>query len=681
MAGMTPAVLSIRVLPQGAKVIVDGVGSGTTPVSLELPPGQHRVRVELDGYEPWTATIDLGTDGTTIEGQLAPLASGPTATFTPSPVPESEAEEAWPDLGIKYARITLETGDRCDYESTQLGVRVGIENTGDADAGPFVVEVNGVQQTVETGLEVGETTSLWFSGYSDQNTIIVDATSQIKEKDRDNNVFSERLPIPTLPPPCTRPPVEPPTNTPEPPPPPTDTPSPPPPTSTPTPPARPPAAVTVQKGQVSILTYPYADFVTEGWNETYNLSYPVLDRSGYEASNPTPVNRTYRTVELENEYLKLTLLPDLGGRIYQVFYKPTGHHETYRNPVLKPSPWGPPEQEWWLAAGGFEWCLPVIEHGYEWGIPWMVEVTQDESGATVFLRDTTATDRVRAEIAVRLEAGDSSFSIRPRLENPTAAAVTMSYWTNAALAPGGRNAPSSELRFVLPETVTEVTVHSRGDDILPDYNRRLPWPIYNDTDLSRLGNWNRWLGFFEDPAAGEFIAVYDEGYDEGLVRVFDPDSTSGAKVFALGWNDPIPSHNWTDDGSSYVELHGGPAPTFDDNSTIPAGGHLQWTEIWYPVAGLGSLRFATRWAALNLATGSGHVQIAAATTRRWSGDAVLLVDGQETWRQAVAMVPGQALVETISLDVGDANTKQVSLRLEGPDGSTIAHYETDAAFQ
>lgn len=406
------------------------------------------------------------------------------------------------------------------------------------------------------------------------------------------------------------------------------------------------------------------------------MSYSVLDWPAYESSDPTPEDVTYRTLVMENEYLALTFLPDLGGRLYQVFYKPTGHLETYRNPVLKPSPWGPPEQGWWLAVGGFEWCLPVDEHGYEWDQPWKLMASQDLQSASVTLRDT-ATDvenRVRTVIVVRLDGGAASFSIQHRLENPTAAPVDVKYWTNAMLAPGGQNAPSADLRFVLPDAVTEVTVHSRGDEFLPGYGERMSWPVFEGTDLSRLGNWNRWLGFFEDPASGGFMAVYDEGNDEGMVRVYPADVALGAKGFAFGWGDPISANNWTDDNSGYVEIHGGPAPTFDDSVTVPAGGHLEWQEIWYPVAGLGGLRYANKTAALNLSAGDGQAQVAVTVVRPWSGDAVLLLDGKERWRQRISLAPGQPFQALVPLGDDLPQTGLLALRLEAPDGTEVAKY-------
>ncbi len=672
--------LQIEIQPYGATIFVDGFKSGSTPASLTLSPGLHTIRVEQEGYEPWVEALNLAAKSDRLlRDSLVPLVTSPASTGMSTPAEGAESRPAQPDLAVQQIQIELESGGACDYRSTQLGTRVWIANVGGADAGPFVVEVNGVAQSVPDGLASGQTISLWFAGYihDGENTVLVDSTSEVQDPNRGNNATSQRLPVPTLPPTCTPLPARLPTATPTAPPP-TSTASPP--TATPSP----PVAVTMREGQVTIPTYPYASFTTQAWNQAFNMPYDILDRAAYDASNPAPTDMTYHTFVVENEYLKLTFLPDLGGRLYEVIYKPGAgaeHRVTYRNPVLKPSPWGPPEQGWWLAAGGFEWCLPVEEHGYTWGVPWKLSATHDGRGVTVTLRDSNAEDRVRAEIAVRLEAGAGSFTIRPRLENPTTLPLNVKYWTNAMLAPGGQNAPSAELRFVLPDAVSAVTVHSRGDDTLPGYNERLPWPVFSGLDLSRLGNWNRWLGFFEDPAIEPFIAVYDEGYDEGVVRVFPADVARGAKGFAFGWKDPIPAGNWTDDGSSYVELHGGPASTFDQSVTIPAGSHLQWTETWYPVAGLGGLRYANNLAALNLTASGGRTDVAVAVTRPWSGYLVLLLNRQERWRQEVSLLPAQSFRDTITLEGDVPQTGRLTLRLETHDGAVAAEYDADLTLK
>jgi hypothetical protein len=667
--GETPAgqaSLRIETQPEGALITVDGLRSGMAPISLELPAGEHIVRAELDGYEPliWTVNLSAGGRETLVGRMIAQVgAPGPTGTAPPTQTPQ--ATEPLADLLIRRAGIELETGGPCFDGPAELGVRVWIENAGAVDAGPFIVEVNGLQVPVPGGLAAGKGTSLWVAGYvaGGENTASVDVASQVPESNEENNSLSTMLPIPTLPPPCTpspdatSPPLAPPTETPQ--------------------PAVPGAGpVIVREDRLNIPTYPFASFLHPARNEALGVTYQVLDREAYEASNPVPRPMSYRTVIVENDYLALTFLPEVGGRLYEVYYKVTGHRETYRNPVLKPSPWGPEEQGWWLAAGGIEWCLPVEEHGYEWGVPWQLRTSRDGEGVTVTLRNTEAQDRVRAEIMVRLEANASTFTIRPRLENPTNGVQTIKYWTNAMLAPGQPNTPSAELRFVLPEAIQSVTVHSRGDEYLPDYQERLSWPVFQGTDLSRLGNWNRWLGFFEDPAAGRFLAVYDVAYDEGMVRVF-PDVVTGAKVFAFGWRDPIAAENWTDDGSGYVEIHGGPASTFDDSVSIPAGGHLEWTETWYPVAGLGGLRYANAEAALNLSAGNGQILMAATVTRPWSGQAILLLNGQERWRKMLALTPGQPFRHSLALSTELPAQGHLVWRLVDQGGRLTAEYATD----
>jgi len=144
------------------------------------------------------------SSGTQEPVAYLPLIARPnTPTTTPStPTP---TQVVLPDLIITNMSITLETGGACNYPSTNLGMRVWFQNIGDASAGAFVVELNGVRQNVVGGLGAGASDDMWFPSYAypGLNTAIIDATFLVSESREDNNQLSQNVPIPTLPPTCT----------------------------------------------------------------------------------------------------------------------------------------------------------------------------------------------------------------------------------------------------------------------------------------------------------------------------------------------------------------------------------------------------------------------------------------------------------------------------------------------
>ncbi len=400
---------------------------------------------------------------------------------------------------------------------------------------------------------------------------------------------------------------------------------------------------TITVTSITIPTHVVDNALVYQTNPAYNISYARLDRGKYNAGRVE--NRAYTLVILENNYLKLTFLPELGGRIYQAIFKPTGHNMFYQNPVLKPSPWGPGEMGWWLAVGGMEWCLPVEEHGYEWGIPWQYKLTDLPQGAMIELWDTTAVNRLQAKIMVTLPDNAAFFQVTPTLENPTNQPIDYKFWLNAMLAPGAANQVSGSLRMVMP--ASQVTVHSTGDPRLPGEGGAAGWPLHNSVDWSRLGNWQQWYGFFQRPhAAGDFQAVYDEVADEGAVRVYPSAVAQGAKFFGFGYGSQALSPDlYTDDTSSYIEMHGGVAPTFDDTRRLEAHSAITWDEQWYPLAGLGGLTWGNPSMALYLAASGADTRLDVVVTRPLTDARILVVrrtTNEVLYQERLAqLLPGQ----------------------------------------
>src|SRR5258705_542743 len=96
----------------------------------------------------------------------------------------------------------------------------------------------------------------------------------------------------------------------------------------------------------------------------------------------TIVDRTFRTYVLENPYLKVTLLPEFGGRILSIIYKPTGHEQLYRTEVGVPYgiKGGNFYYDWLMVYGGIFPTFPDAEHGRTWLNPWDFKGGKERAG-------------------------------------------------------------------------------------------------------------------------------------------------------------------------------------------------------------------------------------------------------------------------------------------------------------
>jgi hypothetical protein len=335
---------------------------------------------------------------------------------------------------------------------------------------------------------------------------------------------------------------------------------------TPSPTATPEPTVAIREDTVTIATYQYR----QALSTTGGLPYPQLDHG--RVGPPLPV--TYRLVVLENECLQLSVMPELGGRIYQCVHKPTGQPIFYNNAVVKPTHWGPVEMGWWLAAGGMEWAFPVEEHGYLSAEPWdSATQRRDDGGAAVTVTNLEKTRNLKASVSISLLPEACGFDVSPRIENLGQQPQTYQFWLNAMLAPGGAVPPQT--RFLVP--AQRAIVHSSGDDSLPGPGGELPWSP--EGRLATYANWpTSWLGLFFAPLLSDTVEVHNEAAGIGVQREFDASITPGLKLFAFGAGfDPS---TYTDDGSRYVELWGGVTPDFWTHAALGPGEVVAWSERW-----------------------------------------------------------------------------------------------------
>src|SRR6478736_4350896 len=194
--------------------------------------------------------------------------------------------------------------------------------------------------------------------------------------------------------------------------------------------------------------------LTESTISWSTVKYATNAENGFVGGSldkKTIVDRTFRTHVLENRYLKVTLVPEFGGRILSIIYKPTGHEQLYRTEVGVPYGirGGNFYYDWLMVYGGIFPTLPDAEHGKTWLKPWdfrVVKERAEEVTVSMSLKDDfeysaapkkfRASTGIEATYLVTLKADRAAVDARMVLKNPHDRPLQYEYWTCTTLAPG-----------------------------------------------------------------------------------------------------------------------------------------------------------------------------------------------------------------------------------------------------
>ena len=418
--------------------------------------------------------------------------------------------------------------------------------------------------------------------------------------------------------------------------------------------------VNVREEQVTIPTYQLAGALVGTAVDDPVYPYHRLDFARVGSAVP----QVYRAIVLENPYVALTVLPELGGRLYRWVDKATGRNLLYENPVVKPTQWG--ERGWWLAAGGMEWTFPVAEHGLNEYSPWTYSVEKGTSTVSVTVRDVDKRGGLAAAITIALDATHSYFSLRPSVSNPTAQAQAFQFWVNAMMRQDG-DPGASGWQVTLPTPWVRVQ-SSATSALVPRSD--VPWPVLKEgeVDQSWLRNWPSYQSFFESPAAqGDFLGLYDVAADQGMARIFPSDVARGVQVSAMPGLNPA---QWTDGDSRYVTLRGGVTPDTWSTATLLPGETVEWTEQWYPLRGLGSFDYANQSVALSLSIQVDGARVSVAATSPLSATVVVWHGGEAVGQYAAELSPARPFVQRVA----GASPQRWGVQVLGQDGRTLASW-------
>ena len=322
----------------------------------------------------------------------------------------------------------------------------------------------------------------------------------------------------------------------------------------------------------------------------------------HERISQTKEPHAWQAVHLENEWVRLVILPELGGRIYIGYDKSADYDFFYRNNVIKPALVGLAGP--WL-SGGVEFNWPQ-HHRPATFLPTDWSIEQEEDGSvTVWCSDHDPFTRMKGMHGIRLSPHSSVVEARVRLYNRTQTTQTFLWWANVAAA------VNDDYQSFFPTDVNFVADHARraitsfpqvdGDYYGVDYPARVT-PERPDGD--RL-DWYRNIpvptSYMVLSTEDDFFGGYDHGRQAGFVHVADRAIAPGKKQWTWG-NDEFGwawDRNLTDGDGPYVELMAG---VFTDNQPdftfIAPGETKTFSQYWYPFREIGPVHQANREAAI-----------------------------------------------------------------------------------
>jgi tetratricopeptide (TPR) repeat protein len=395
------------------------------------------------------------------------------------------------------------------------------------------------------------------------------------------------------------------------------------------------------RGTITIPTYPWEDDVNpkfwalEGTAKlsttgTGSIVYPYTMQ---DHLSRTKVDRTYKAVFLENEYLKVTCLPELGGRLHSVFDKTTGQEMFHKNNVIKPGMIG--MRGAWI-SGGVEWNSGPHGHTVTIVSPVDVFEGQDQDGSFIEIANTEKIFRTRWTVRVTLHPGKAYLDERISIVNPTDGVHPYYFWNCTAFP----NKPGT--RFIYPMTLG--TDHSAREFFT--------WPIHKGKDLTWLKNYEIYTSVFAYQCVYDFFGAYDVDADRGIVSAANHFKVPGKKAWTWGeWEfGKMAQKNLTDDDGPYIEVQSGPLPTQSDYGLLGPREEVSWREYWYPVHGLGQgFEFATEDVAIQTSRKDGRLELRLLATGEFPGASCILSrDGNELLRKRIDLSPAAPQVVTLS---------------------------------
>jgi tetratricopeptide (TPR) repeat protein len=371
--------------------------------------------------------------------------------------------------------------------------------------------------------------------------------------------------------------------------------------------------------------------------------HPVIDRVFDEKED-----KEYTALFLENRYLKIMVLPEIGGRVQMALDKTNGYHFVYYNRVIKPAlvglagPW---------ISGGIEFNWPQHHRPSTFDpLDWSIQEHPDGS-KTIWCAEIENMFHTKGMHGFTLYPDRAFLEIKVQLYNRTAEPQSFLWWANPAVS------VHDEYQSVFPPDVHAVMDHGKRDvSSFPIATGTYYKVNYAPgTDISRYKNIPVPTSYMAYHSDFDFIGDYDERAEAGMLHVANHHVVPGKKQWT--WGNGEFGQAWdrqlTDEDGPYIELMCG---AYTDNqpdfSWIQPGEEKSFTQVFMPYKKIGPACNANQHAALHLevADNAAHFGVYVSSARTVT--VRLVCRGQALYTKQAALSPEDVLLERAALPAG-----------------------------
>src|SRR3546814_594721 len=400
--------------------------------------------------------------------------------------------------------------------------------------------------------------------------------------------------------------------------------------------------------------------------------YPVIEKIEDERTD-----KTYKAVFLENEYLKIMILPELGGRIQMAYDKVRKRHFVYYNQVIKPAlvgltgPW---------ISGGIEFNWPQ-HHRPSTFLPVDYSMQENVDGSkTVWVNEVEIMFRTRGMAGFTLYPGKAYLKISGKLYTRTHFQQTFLWRANPAVK------VNDHYQSVFPPDVHAVFDHGKRDvsSFLIARGTYYKVDYSPGTDIQRYNPLPVPTSYMEIRSEYNFMACYENDTHGGLLHVANHHISPGKKQWTWGEGDfgRAWDRNLTDEDGPYIELMTG---VFTDNqpdfSWLQPNEEKIFSQYFMPYSKAGMVKNATKEAMVNMEAENGGVRVRAYVTAAYPEAQIrLLHHGEELFDVRADLSPGQDFDRFIRLPEWiPEHFQELRIEIREGDGTILVAWQPEKA--